>query len=60
MGVPVISQVITGHVLRTVVEHMNILSVVHDSQCLVFTITIQEAVPIRTFRHPFVSALLCP
>ena len=29
-----ISQIITGHVLRTVVEHMNILSVLHDSQCM--------------------------
>ena len=39
------SQIITGHVLRTVVEHMNILSVLYDLQCLVFTITIQERVP---------------
>ena len=45
---PVISQIMTGHVLRTVVEHMNILSVLHDLQCVVSTVTIQERVPVRT------------
>ena len=60
VGVPLISQIITGYVLGTVVEHMNILSVLHDLQCLVFSITIQERVPIRTFRHSFLSDVLCP
>jgi len=40
--------------------YMNILSVLHDIECLVFTITIKERIPLRTFRHPFQSGLFCP
>ena len=37
LGMSVILQIITGHVRRTVVEvYMNILSVLHNLQCLVF------------------------
>ena len=54
LGMSVILQIITGYVGRTVIEvYMNILSVLHNLQCLVFPITIKERVPIRTFRHPF-------
>ena len=60
LGMSVILQIITGYVGRTVVEvYMNILSVLHNLQCLVFPITIKERVPLRTFRHPFLSGLLC-
>ena len=60
LGMSVILQIITGHVGRTVVEvYMNILSVLHNLQCLVFPITIKDRVSIRNFRHPFLGGLLC-
>ena len=47
LGMSVFLQIITGYVGRTVIEvYLNILSVLHNLQCLVFPITIKERVPI--------------